>query len=324
MNWQCNRNESAHEKVVVFRSLVATLTLNPAVDGSLKTKVVKFLKSMNPKNRKAADALICSFASFSDQSLTNFVQSIVVLISSPSRAIIKSAMQMLTSLVFRCSSAFHLLIVITALIPQLIITLNPQSLSFAKAEDIHRNLMKTITDSLWLISADGEAKLKIKTDSERQAVHETVLQKVVAPSTQYICHLCVNRYSIIDRVLSAYFLVLLVQFTQISPYYRPAMDFVLNMPVVLTIPSCLTFFEDDDTICNFLYAMVDAHRDWDETGGKERMLWNEMLRMLRMEGFEDVIEEKLRNDKNTNFSGEIVYSSIEWNNMQGMNSPEFE
>ncbi|KAK2952679.1 hypothetical protein BLNAU_12328 [Blattamonas nauphoetae] len=181
LNWSEDVDESVEEKAVVFRSLVATLTLNPAVDGSLKTKVVKFLKSMSPKNRKAADALICSLASFSDESLTNFVQSIVVLISSPSRAIIKSAMKMLTSLIMNCSSTFHLLIVITALIPQLVKTLNPLSLSLTESIHIHTYLILTIALSLKLATPLGVTHLENTDQNEQQAVHETVLKQILAP-----------------------------------------------------------------------------------------------------------------------------------------------
>ncbi|KAK2958191.1 hypothetical protein BLNAU_6895 [Blattamonas nauphoetae] len=44
----------------------------------------------------------------------------------------------------RCSAKVHLTLVKANMIPQLIHALNPHSLSFAEAVDIHLNLMKTI------------------------------------------------------------------------------------------------------------------------------------------------------------------------------------
>ncbi|KAK2963946.1 hypothetical protein BLNAU_1023 [Blattamonas nauphoetae] len=44
--------------------------------------------------------------------------------------------------------------------------------------------------------------------------------------------------------------------------------------------------------------------------------------MLRTEGIEDVIDQKLRNDKTKYFGGRIVDNSIGWNNLQGMNVPQ--
>ncbi|KAK2952711.1 hypothetical protein BLNAU_12360 [Blattamonas nauphoetae] len=96
------------------------------------------------------------------------------------------------------------------------------------------------------------------------------------------------------------------------------------MPVVLTIPSCLAFFEDDDSIWSFLLSMAFNQQEWNEQGGPERQLWSEVLRMLRMEGIEDVIEEKLQNDENGSIGGSIIAYTIDWSNLQGTNLPDEE
>ncbi|KAK2954951.1 hypothetical protein BLNAU_10091 [Blattamonas nauphoetae] len=68
------------------------------------------------------------------------------------------------------------------LIPQITTTLNPQSLSFTEAVDIHTNLMISITHSVWLSTPDGLAELGIEDRDEQQAVHETVLKQILVPS----------------------------------------------------------------------------------------------------------------------------------------------
>ncbi|KAK2955179.1 hypothetical protein BLNAU_9908 [Blattamonas nauphoetae] len=82
-------------------------------------------------------------------------------------------MKMLNTLLQQCSKRVHLALVKADLIPQLITTLNPHSLSFAEAEDIHINLLKPTTHSLWLATPDGLTELRIKDGNEQQAVHET-------------------------------------------------------------------------------------------------------------------------------------------------------
>ncbi|KAK2942377.1 hypothetical protein BLNAU_22720 [Blattamonas nauphoetae] len=206
-------------------------------------------------------------------------------------------MGMLDSSIWNCSPKVHLALVKADLIPQLINTLNPQSLPFAETVDLHANLMKTITYSLWLATPYYLRQLKTNDRNEQQAVCETILKQVLSPSEKYICHLCVNRYSIIDGDQSESLMAILAQLLEISPYYQPTMDLVVHLPVFLTIPSCLSFFDSDLTIRAFLSVMIDIQREWNKQGGEYRQMWKSVHRMLRMEGTEDVIEEKLQNDR---------------------------
>ncbi|KAK2954945.1 hypothetical protein BLNAU_10085 [Blattamonas nauphoetae] len=228
-------------------------------------------------------------------------------------------MEMVDSLIIHCSSAIRLTLVKADLIPQLLITLKPQSLSFAEAVDIHTRLLKILHESLWLASPDGLRELVIQECDGQQAVHEIVFQRVLAPLENYIRHLCENRFSIIDGNQSKVFLALLAEILEICAYYQPTMEFVLNLPVILTIPSCLTLFDDDWSLDCFLSSMVVLLREWTVERGVVRQMWKTVLRMLRMEGTEDVIEEKLRNDTSSAYGGWIVIRSIEWNNLHGMN-----
>ncbi|KAK2946917.1 hypothetical protein BLNAU_18141 [Blattamonas nauphoetae] len=321
LNWSGGRIDSVNKRAVVFQSLVATMKFQPALDGSLETKAVKFLKCILCGNRESTDAFINYFARNTDGTMTDFVQSIVVLVSTTSQAIKTTAMEIMKTLILRCSASIHLAIVEADLIPRLIVTLNPQSLSFAETVDIHVPLLKIVSTSLYLATPAGLAHLAIKDDNQHQAVHETVLQQIVVPSEKYIRHFCVNRYSIINGALSGGFMGLLARLLAISPYHQPTMDFVLSMPVVLTIPSCLTFFEDDHSIFRFLDPMIVAQQEWNKTVGEVRQMWKTVHRMLRMEGIEDVMETKLLNNKNRSDGRLIVADSITWNNILGMNLP---
>ncbi|KAK2952678.1 hypothetical protein BLNAU_12327 [Blattamonas nauphoetae] len=227
-------------------------------------------------------------------------------------------MELLINLIDRCTSAIHLILVKADLIPQLVKTLNPLSLSLTESIHIHTYLILTIALSLKLATPLGVINLENTDQNEQQAVHETVLQQVLAPSEQYIWHLCVFHRSIVDGVQSSCLQMLLTELIRISPYYQPTMDFVLNIPIFLTIPSFLTFFVHDNTIRYWLNYMIGAQWEWKKTRGDQRLPRKAVLRILRMEGIEDVIEEKLRNDENGD-EGDIVANSIILNNLQGMN-----
>ncbi|KAK2943318.1 hypothetical protein BLNAU_21743 [Blattamonas nauphoetae] len=289
LNWKYHRKESQRKKAIVFRSLVATVKLQPALDASLEAKAVQFLKSPSSTFPDSADGFLNRFGRNTDEPLTNFVQSILVLISSTNPVITTAALEMLRTLFVWSSTKSLLALVQADLIPQIINTLNLQSLSFEEVKDMHINLMKITWSSLALSSPDSLSQLGIEDRNEQQAVRTTVFQQVIAPSEKDLC-----------------------------PYHRPTMDFVLLMPVFLAIPSCFTFFEEYTSIWRFLYDILDIQREWYETRGEVQQQWRTVQRMLRMEGIEDGIEEKSLNYQN-NCGSWIVTSAIGWNNLEGMN-----
>ncbi|KAK2960251.1 hypothetical protein BLNAU_4804 [Blattamonas nauphoetae] len=193
LNWseEEEEQETVPEKAVVFLSLVATVKLQPAVNDSLEAKAVKFLESVDRDNEESADVFLARLT------------------------ITTATMGMLQNLIEWCSAKINHTLVKADLIPQLVITLNPLSLSFAEAVDLHINIMKIIRTTVWLATPRALTYLEIEDDIEQQAVHETVLKQVLAPSEKYICHLCVNRFSIIDGEQSKCFLTLLAQLLRI-------------------------------------------------------------------------------------------------------------
>ncbi|KAK2945973.1 hypothetical protein BLNAU_19117 [Blattamonas nauphoetae] len=313
---------SEHEKAVVFRSLVATLKSKHTLDASLEAKAVSFLKYVILWDEEVTEVFPSTLASSADESPTDFVQSIVELISLPSHTITDVTVEMLERLIFWCSVKNRFTLIKADLIPHLIITLNPLSLSFTDAVDIHINFMKSVSRFLWLATPGTQADLEIEGDNALQAVCETVLQQVIVPSDLYLWHLCANRFSIIDEDQSMLFLDLLHTLLHISSCYQPTMDFVLHMHVFLVIPSCLTFFENDETVWSIAYDMIGIQQKWNKERGEVRQMCKEVHQMLRMEGIEDVIEEKLQTDKHGSFGSAIVAFLIEWKNLLGMNNLE--
>ncbi|KAK2964066.1 hypothetical protein BLNAU_1147 [Blattamonas nauphoetae] len=297
------------------------MKLQPVLDVSFEAKVVKFLKSVDLHAAFSFEAFLRNFASLSDDPHSDLVQSIVVIISSPSNVITTASMKMIDSLIWQCSAEAILALVKADLIPQIITTLNPLSLSLSHCAHIHTYLIHLINASQNLTTPEKFKLLRIEDHDEQQAVHETVLQQVLVPSEKYIGHLCMNRYSIIDAEQWKYFLDLITQFIRKSPYYQPTMNFVLHMPVIFTIPSCLTFFEAERSIWYLLYFMVRNQQEWNKQSRNIRRSGTAIFRCLRMEGIEDGFEEKLQHDRNSHFGGDNVDEVIELNNLQGMNLP---
>ncbi|KAK2956460.1 hypothetical protein BLNAU_8514 [Blattamonas nauphoetae] len=319
LNWDEEELESENEKAVVFRSLVATLRLQPTLDDTLEWKAVTFLEFVDPIHRESAQAFLSCLGQTTDEPWTDFIESIMVLLSSTSYDITVTTMIVLDDLFYLCSSKIRLSLIKADLILQLITTLNPLSLSLVEAADIHTGLVKILRQVISFSTSDGLTKLGVEDRDEQHAVHEIVLPQALAPSKEYICHLCGNRNSNMDGCLPDELMLLISQLLQISIFYQRTMDFVQNMPVALTIPCCLTFIEFDSSISMFMNEMIALQREWNKERGEVRQRWKTVRRMLRMEGIEDVFEQKLRNDQKELEGGFIVSNSIDWNNLQGMN-----
>ncbi|KAK2955475.1 hypothetical protein BLNAU_9522 [Blattamonas nauphoetae] len=322
LNWDDDDIVSAHEQAVIFLSLSATVKVQPAPDDSLKTKVVNFLESVDTDDEEAADTFLSRIASFSDQSMSDFVQSIVTLLSTSSEAIAAATMAMLHRLLQNCSDEILFALVKADLISQLIVTLDPQSVSLSDCEDMHTCLIDIITKSFRLAAPHSLATLRIEDGYERPFVYETIFQKVLSPSEKYVYHLYTNRYSIVDGDQSAQLMCLLGRLLRISPYHQPTMDTVLVLPVVLAIPSCLSFFEVENSIWCFLNIFVTSKWEWHKVFEMHQK-WKKVHPILRLEGIEDVMEEKLQNDQNSDgfYGPTIVATSIKLNNLQGINLP---
>ncbi|KAK2959936.1 hypothetical protein BLNAU_5133 [Blattamonas nauphoetae] len=324
LRWPDNQEASRFGHTVVFQSLVATLKLQPELDVSLEKKAAKFLESLTNKSRWFPDDLLIPYVSHSDGSLTDFVPSILVLLSSPNQVIKTASMKMLQTVVANCSAPLKLLLVKADVFDQLIVSLNPLLASSPDSKHIHSKLLSIIANSVWLITPISLSELEIKDPDEQQALRETVLKQVFIPSKQYICYLCSHYHFLVVEDMSTEFTTLLSQILEIYAHCHPTMEYVLTLPVFLASSSCLTFFESDDSINSFLEDVVDSKEQQNEQGGDIRESEMTIVRSLRMEGIDDVIEERLMNDRSTNNADHIVVNSIEWSNMLGMNYSEDE
>ncbi|KAK2940368.1 hypothetical protein BLNAU_24722 [Blattamonas nauphoetae] len=298
LNWEVGAPETEHEKAVAFRSLVQIVKFQPALAASLEVKAVTFIESLITDTDHYPDAFLNCVGRTTGDSLTDFIQSILVL---------------------NCPKRIRLALVKADLIPQFINTLNPQTLSFVTAENIHMCLIYCITCFLWLATPRGLEDLGIEDHDGQLAVHETVLKQVLAPSEKYVCHLFLNRLSIVDARLSDCFLTLLARLLETSPRHQPTLDFVVRMPVFLTIPGYPIFIEKENSIADLLNLMIKLQQKWDKTKGKERQMWKTIPRMLKMEGFDDVSEAIVKRHKGGFTGGWSKTLSTMLNNLLGMN-----
>ncbi|KAK2948118.1 hypothetical protein BLNAU_16918 [Blattamonas nauphoetae] len=160
MNWDKNQLTSSSDKQAVFRSLVSMTKSRQPFDEAL--------------NRKA---------------VSEFIDSLVPLLSSSSRRIVPTTMDLFETVISCISKTSHLNVIAADFIPQLIVSLSPHSLPFEEADKIHINLLLIIFRSLWLSTRRGLKDLHITDPNEQKAIHETIHDHELVPSRSYLEHL---------------------------------------------------------------------------------------------------------------------------------------
>ncbi|KAK2957245.1 hypothetical protein BLNAU_7839 [Blattamonas nauphoetae] len=262
---------------------------NDSVDETLEKKAVRFLRMIRRLSDESISRFVLSLApTSSDESLLTFVE----------HSLIAATMEILDDLFGTYSAKLHFALLNAELIPHIITSLSPSLLPFADCQDIHTHLISFIESSLWIATSPGLKTLQIEDSIESKSVNETILKHILVPSEGYIHHLCANRWSIVDDDQLYKFMRLLARIIGICPQDQPTMDFVLKLPVITAITSAITFCEFDLIIWRFLDETDKSQREWNKHSHSIGQSVKIVRRHLKMEGFDEVIEQRQQNDKN--------------------------
>ncbi|KAK2954289.1 hypothetical protein BLNAU_10788 [Blattamonas nauphoetae] len=129
------------------------------------------------------------------------------------------------------------------------------------------------------------------TDSEESksyAVRKTFCDRIIAPSSDYIHHLFVIRYSI-DPTLVSSLLQLLVDIICISPYHIETAQQVGHMPVFVFIPSLFDSLERDVELSSLLFRLNMMISKWD-LDRRALVKGQPLLLRLVEDGLDDMLE----------------------------------
>ncbi|KAK2950690.1 hypothetical protein BLNAU_14361 [Blattamonas nauphoetae] len=325
LDWDGQQIDSVSDRSTIYCSLVQMVKNEPALDPSLEDKAVSFLEQIKLDSANDVDSFISGIVPSSlPESSRDFIESIVELISGHSKPVLNAAMTFVRDLAFRSSNNTILKLVKDGLIPQIISSLDLFSLPFTCAEEVHSSLLGILYNSIQKSTNHSLETLQLHDANEQQELRETVHNQVLLPSEAYLRHICANHYSIKHHTQLYYYMILLPQLLDVSPYYEPTLVFVLNLPVCLTLTSTMTVVDFDEAIwCSLFVHTITQHARMNASGeALERH--HILLRSLKMEGIEDIIEQRLKNDIGGDNGQEIATTDIKWNNMLGMNVKKLE
>ncbi|KAK2943245.1 hypothetical protein BLNAU_21817 [Blattamonas nauphoetae] len=292
---------------------------HPVDDESSKKAKDLFVQIGNTYSPNSDDFIRGLVPSSHAESAKEFVTSMVVLTSSANQIPVPETLDLLIDLIMSSSSNVHLSLINLNLVPQLLSSLNPQSLSFEDAPDVVLFVASLLSQLLQISSPHSLIKLEIENNWDRSALHDTTLAHLLVPSEGFIRHVCLNRPSFEEKEISLIFMSLLMQILHISPYHPPTMDFIQTLPIVLSIPSMLTSCPSDQSKFYCLTDLLAEQTECIKRDGSNRRSNTIVARFLANEGFSDVLEQMMMADEEGDSGSYIVACSISLSCMFGIN-----
>ncbi|KAK2960008.1 hypothetical protein BLNAU_4891 [Blattamonas nauphoetae] len=290
---------SFEDKSRIYCSLVALVKAEYAFDNALQDKAAQFLQSLELKwdEKEKAAKLVTDLVPSSAGSPSDFVDSILTLLSSPHSKVTKAALSFLSATIDASPDEIRSHLVKSDLISNLLATVQPHTLPITGNEEIFDKLNWVIIECLNLADHFSLSQLDI-TDAVGKYNHcEMIFQKVVIPSSGFVTFLISNRYILNGDLLDS-FMTLLAILIDMSPFHRPTLEFVLASPIAMAFTSCLLLFEDEHRFWVTLLNIPLSLRDWKKQSREVAQSGKRMIQALFSEGFEDALEQKMMYDKN--------------------------
>ncbi|KAK2961663.1 hypothetical protein BLNAU_3461 [Blattamonas nauphoetae] len=300
-----NSELSFDDKSSIYNSLVALVKTKYPFGDPLQDKVIRFLKSLGPQwgRQDQANQMVTDLVPSSGGSTSGFIDSIVVLLSSPHSTVVDAALSFLFKTLYHSSPAIQDCLVESDLISNVLATVQPHTLPISGNEEIFDKLVNIIQNSAILASPLSLFGLGVTAAVEKSNHREMILQKVVIPSSQFVTFLISNRY-ILNELLLNSFMALLCAFLEMGPFHRPTLEFVLASPVAMGFSDCLSFIEYGNCLRNILINITLSLEKWKREGPEVSQSGKRMLQALFSEGFEDTLEQMIRK-KNKGYGSSI-------------------
>ncbi|KAK2963464.1 hypothetical protein BLNAU_1506 [Blattamonas nauphoetae] len=260
-------------------------------DNVLQARAAKFLKSLEPKwnTHGVQSNLMTDLTPSSAGSPSDFVESILPLLSSPHSTLIAAALSLLNTMLLHTPYPIRYSLMQSDLIRNVLSTIQPQKLPIAGNKTLIHHLSETITFNVRLAHVDYLARLRFEAAVNTRGYREMIFQTVVLPSSQFVQFLIQNRRLFHGESVDS-FMTLLHSLFHMGATHRPTMDFVLASPIVMALTSCLSSVEDDYHLEHTLRNIEHSLKQWKRESSEADQSGKRMMKALFSEGFEDTLE----------------------------------
>ncbi|KAK2955924.1 hypothetical protein BLNAU_9084 [Blattamonas nauphoetae] len=191
LNWKEELFESIEDAPVIFHSLVAMTRDDYPFDEAQQKKAVNFLYHITPgysKNFHGAD-MINTFLDSTNGSHTEFIDTVMVLLSSSIKDISFGVLGFLDYLLPSLAPSHRFLLSEGDLIPKIMNIIKPHTLPLDGNELPHTDLVSIVNSMLFVSTPTAVDYLARTYKMSDQEIHSTILKYVIQPATPYLKHI---------------------------------------------------------------------------------------------------------------------------------------
>ncbi|KAK2963012.1 hypothetical protein BLNAU_2035 [Blattamonas nauphoetae] len=313
-----NTELSFEDKSTIYNSLIALVEAEYPFDDALQDKALRFLGGLEPwGNQEHVLKLVNDLVPSSARQRSGFVDSILILLSSPHSNVVEAALSFLHNATTGSSQTIRSRLVESDLIMKVLAAVQPHHLPISGNEEIINNFIWTVIFCLNLASPASLRMLGVTTAVEQYDRREMIFRKVVIPSSEFMSFLISNRHILKGELLYS-FMPLLVKFIEIGPFHRPTLQFVIASPIVMAFSSCLSIVEDNGCHFDTLTNTKPLLREWKKEGPEVAQSAKRMMQAMFSEGIENTLEQMIKN-KSKKFGKEIVEDCLKLSQLLGSN-----
>ncbi|KAK2946080.1 hypothetical protein BLNAU_18988 [Blattamonas nauphoetae] len=291
---------------ILYSSLVARVKQESPFDEAVQDQAVDLLNMLEPKRneRKLADSIIKDLVPSSAGSPSDFIESILTLLSSPHSTVVEAALSFLYESM--CNSSFFVRyrLMESDLISKLLATTQTDILPISICRRVFRTLVNIVIYCLQLARPYLFCEFGLTEVPDAFTRREMIFPKVVIPLSQFVAFLISNRF-FLNKDLTIYVMALLGTLIEISPFHRPTLEFVVTSPIAFAFSSCLST-EFTPVLKNSLFCIYRSLGDWKNKGPEVVQSGKRMMRALLSEGFEDTLEQMPMSEKIGTFKSSVV------------------
>ncbi|KAK2943046.1 hypothetical protein BLNAU_22020 [Blattamonas nauphoetae] len=303
LNFRPNSELSFEDKSTIYCSLVALVKEQYRFDNDLLNRAAWLLRNLAPfgKDRESAAAkLVTDLVPSSAGSPSGFVESILVLFSSPDSKLVSTALLFLFRILSISSPAVRLLLVDSDLFTNLFVIFRPHTLLLSGNGSIADSLIRNIQDLLELSFPSTLRKLGITASADAFNHREMIFRKLVVPSSRFVTSL-ISKRCVLNQEFFHSTIIMLGTLLQIGPFHHATLEFILASPIVFTFISSLDRQEEWNVIPSIDLSL----KGWKIQGPEVLQSGKLIVQALFSEGLEDALEQMLKYDEDTPSRGII-------------------
>ncbi|KAK2941921.1 hypothetical protein BLNAU_23157 [Blattamonas nauphoetae] len=291
-------------------------------DDALQDRAVRFLKGLEPEwgDDDHGDQLVTDIVPSSGESHSEFLESILTLLSSPCSTVVAAALSFLTKIAEVSSLAIRCRLVESDLVSKVFTIVQPHTLSISGDETIIDKLIRIIISCFYLSQPWSLNLLGITAAVDQFNHREMIFQKVVIPSSLFVTFLISNRI-VLNGDLFQSLISLLEKLLSIGPYHRPTLDYVLASPIAMAFSSCLSSVEECHDLWNILDNVDSSLEIWKKEVPEVAKPATRMMQVLFSEGLEDTLEQMTMINKGDFYGISVVDECHSISQLLGLNLP---